>query len=438
MSERIMVAEDDPGLRMLLETLLEEQGFDVQTVPNGDALVRATREQLPDLLLVDIMMPEMDGLEAIRQLRLDTRTAHLPMLLLTALNNPDFAVRGFDSGADDYITKPFDNDVLVARIRANLRRAARASVNNPLTGLPGNQLINAEVDHRLQQHEAFALLYVDMNNFKAFNDAYGFARGDRVIRILAQLMVELRERHSDDDLFIGHIGGDDFVMIVPAAAAAAFAEELMAAFDDEVVSLYDEPDRTRGYLVGVDRWGTPRRFPIIGIAVGIVDTCRRAYSSFADLAGVAAEVKSRAKKQPHSSYAFDERNKHPHNRMATEERRGQSPLIAITVSTTDVQARWLKWSGTNGFRNLVYPALPTLEDLDADVPGLLLVDLRLPEAWLWLETMQQQNILVPIVALAPDPSEQPRALAMGAATCITVQTRPEVVSETLLHLLRLP
>src|SRR5688500_12609812 len=113
MAERILIADDDSTLRTLLETLLETHGYDVISVPNGDALVRTARESLPDLLLIDIMMPVMDGLEALRQLRHDTRTAHLPMLLLTAQATPQQAVIGFESGADDFISKPFNNELLV-------------------------------------------------------------------------------------------------------------------------------------------------------------------------------------------------------------------------------------------------------------------------------------------------------------------------------------
>jgi PleD family two-component response regulator len=213
MADRILVADDDPVLRMLLATVLERHGFEVITVPSGDALVRTARDIMPDLLLVDVMMPVMDGLEAIRQLRQDTRTSHLPMLLITAQSTSQQAVQGFESGADDYITKPFNNDLLVARVKANLRRAARMPVNNPLTGMPGNLLIAEEVNYRLRNKRPFALLWIDLDNFKSFNDAYGFGRGDRVLRLVGDLITQLKNERANDEDFIGHIGGDDFVMV---------------------------------------------------------------------------------------------------------------------------------------------------------------------------------------------------------------------------------
>src|SRR5690606_26709342 len=152
---------------------------------DGDQLVRMAQDTVPDLILVDLMMPLMDGFEAIRQLRNDTRTSHLPMIILTARSASSEVVVGFDSGADDYIVKPYDIDVLLARIRSHLRRAAKLPVRNPLTGLPGNVLLQAEIERQLTQRTPFSLIYIDLDNFKAFNDAYGFARGDRAIHMLA-------------------------------------------------------------------------------------------------------------------------------------------------------------------------------------------------------------------------------------------------------------
>src|SRR5215211_6720402 len=171
------------------------------------------QERVPDLVLIDLMMPQMDGYEAIRQLRNDTRTAHLPMLILTAKSTLDDVVTGFETGADDYITKPFNIPELLARIKGHLRRASQQPVRNPLTGLPGNVLLTEELKYRLKRPDRFAYLYVDLDNFKAFNDTYGPARGDRVIKLLAEVLVEQVQAHGSGNDFIGHIGGDDFAVL---------------------------------------------------------------------------------------------------------------------------------------------------------------------------------------------------------------------------------
>src|SRR6185436_13011794 len=237
---------------------------------NGDQAVRMAQERVPDLVLVDLMMPHLDGYEAIRQLRNDTRTAHLPMLILTAKSAPDDVVTGFETGADDYITKPFNIPELLARIKGHLRRAAQRPVRNPLTDLPGNILLTEELKYRLRQPDPFAFLYVDLDNFKAFNDTYGPARGDRVIKLLADVLVEQVKAHGTNDDFIGHIGGDDFAVLTSPPVLDALCRNIISAFDQRVRTLYDPDDLGRGYLQGIDRQGVPRRFPIIALSIGVV------------------------------------------------------------------------------------------------------------------------------------------------------------------------
>src|SRR5205085_6802701 len=196
MTKRILIADDEQAVRQLLDLVLRSQGYEVLTAQNGDQAVRMAQERVPDLVLMDLMMPHLDGYEAIRQLRNDTRTAHLPMLILTAKSTPDDVVTGFETGADDYITKPFNIPELLARIKGHLRRASQRPVRNPLTDLAGNTLLTEELKYRLKQAEPFAYLYADLDNFKAFNDTYGPARGDRVITLMADVLTEVVRLHG--------------------------------------------------------------------------------------------------------------------------------------------------------------------------------------------------------------------------------------------------
>ncbi len=439
MAERILIADDDPALRRLLETMFKMHEFDVVSVSNGDALVRTAREILPDLLLVDIMMPVMDGLEAIRQLRHDTRTAHIPMLLLTAHATPQQAVVGFESGADDYITKPFNNDLLVARVKANLRRAARRPVNNPLTGLPGNVLIEEEVAYRLRNDRPFALLWLDLDNFKSFNDAYGFARGDRVIRLLGDLILDLkRERNSDED-FAGHIGGDDFVIVTDPADAVEISKQVIERFDATVRNLYDPADLERRYLMGVDRFGTQRRFPLVSLSIGIVDTSRRQFASYDEVAVVAAEVKGFAKKAPGSSYAVDERRRSAAP-PPTAERRGQPRLVVITCGGKALCERLQGIAEQTGSRVKTYAAhtaniAPTV--LTAEAPDLVVLDATLPRAWQMLSELRASTPALPILMVVSGDGEDQRALEAGANAAVPHSVTAEQFVNNLAHLLRL-
>ncbi|HMQ35519.1 MAG TPA: response regulator, partial [Chloroflexaceae bacterium] len=289
--ERILVADDDPSLCLLLRETLQDAGYEVLIANDGDQLVRMAQDSPPDLLLIDLMMPLMDGFEAIRQLRNDTRTSHLPMIILTARSASSEVVVGFDSGADDYIVKPYDIDVLLARIRSHLRRANKLPVRNPLTGLPGNVLLQAELERQISHGTAFSLIYIDLDNFKAFNDAYGFARGDRAIHLLASVLAEVAPRED----FLGHIGGDDFAIIHYGGRAEELCQRIVAAFDARVRELYDAVDLQRGFLRGVDRHGVPRQFGLLSLSISVVSNQGHQFSSVDEISKVAAELKGAAK-----------------------------------------------------------------------------------------------------------------------------------------------
>jgi diguanylate cyclase (GGDEF)-like protein len=417
MAEQILVADDDPVLRMLLATVLERHGFEVITVPSGDALVRTARDIMPDLLLIDVMMPVMDGLEAIRQLRQDTRTSHLPMLLITAQSTSQQAVQGFESGADDYITKPFNNDLLVARIRANLRRAARMPVNNPLTGMPGNMLIAEEVNYRLRNQRPFALLWIDLDNFKSFNDAYGFGRGDRVLRLLGDQLTQLKQERSNDDDFIGHIGGDDFVVVTHPESAQEISERLIERFDAVIPELYDAEDIQRGYLTGFDRYGTPRRFPLVSLSIGIVDTSRREYDSYDQVSTVAAEVKSYAKKGSGSTFAFDERQRSLPTPVG--DRRGQPPLVVIAGKDQDLYQRIHQAVKRVGCREKQYDPDVTTTAILEEKPELVVLEAISAHSWELLDQLNEDpSKILPTVMVVSTPGDDERAIAAGASAAV--------------------
>jgi diguanylate cyclase (GGDEF)-like protein len=207
------------------------------------------------------MMPRMDGLTALHRLRSQATTASIPIILLTARGLPEDRVRGLELGADDYITKPFDITELAARVRAVLRRTQAARDLSPLTGLPGNFKITAEIEAAIQEGREFALVHGDLDNFKAFNDHYGFMRGDEVIRFCGNCFTQAGTSLGIDNTFVGHIGGDDFVAMIPPAMAESFCKEVIERFDDGILDLYDTADALRGYIEVIDRRGEALRLP---------------------------------------------------------------------------------------------------------------------------------------------------------------------------------
>lgn len=436
MAERILIADDDPSLRQLLQTILEEHGFDVIAVPSGEALVRAATSQQPDLLLIDVMMPLMDGLEAVRQLRNDTRTSHLPMLMLTARTTPGEMVIGFESGADDYVPKPFDPDALIARIKANLRRQARIPSLNPLTQLPGNITIADEVERRIQEQEIFALCWIDFDNFKALNDAYGFARGDRVIKLLATILLDLQEQYGDGETFIGHIGGDDFIAMTTPAHAEVLCKGLIARFDHDVRAFYDPADVQRGYLRGVDRFGMPRRFPIVTVSIGVVTNEQRTFGTYDEVSTMATEMKSFAKKLAGSAYAINERVVDMPVAPA-EERRGQ-PLSIVVVSPDPLLSDALQPMLADGrCRYHAFSDVPLLDDILDLLPDLVTLNVADVRCWPMAVALRESKPALPLIIASPHSEDETRAYLCGAYAFIAEPFPPEYYRACVAQLLRL-
>jgi diguanylate cyclase (GGDEF)-like protein len=229
--------------------------------------------------------------------------------MLTARGLSADKLEGFSVGADDYIVKPFDTPELLARIRGVLRRSKEMRAQSPLTGLPGNVRIEAEIDARVKAGGSFAILYADIDNFKSYNDHYGFMRGDGVIQWAARLIQEVALGAGRSDVFVGHVGGDDFVIVCLAEEAEDLADKIIERFDREAPELYDAEDRERGSIEVPNRMGQVQSFPFITISIGIATTARRSFTHYAEAVTVASEMKSFTKGTPGSSWAVDRRTR---------------------------------------------------------------------------------------------------------------------------------
>jgi diguanylate cyclase (GGDEF)-like protein len=307
MSERILVADDDPDIRKFIEVTLNLEGFDLISAADGEEAFVQAVEDPPDLVLLDVMMPKLDGFEVCRRLRADPRTSNISVILLTAKSLTADRVVGLTAGADDYIIKPFDPIELVARVKSTLRRARTMRDVNPLTGLPGNIAILRELQARIEKGAVFALMHVDLDNFKAFNDYYGFMRGDEAIKLTARLLQEATLRFDIEESFIGHIGGDDFAVLCSAVAAEAIAKETISRFDATIAELYDPEDRAKGHITTADRRDEIHQFPIMTVSIGIATNSHREIGSHWEASEIATEMKQFAKRESTSHYSIDRR-----------------------------------------------------------------------------------------------------------------------------------
>lgn len=308
MSDKILVVDDDPDIVRVIQVNLELEGFAVTTASDGQEALDKAYDDPPDLVLLDIMMPRMDGMTALQRMRSHPALASTSVVLLTARGLTVDRVRGLETGADDYITKPFDVVEMVARVKAVLRRTKSARDTSPLTGLPGNFRISTEIEARIASGDDFALIYCDLDNFKAFNDHYGFMRGDQVIRFSADMLQKAIEDVADRNPFVGHIGGDDFLVLTDAENAEPYCKAVIDRFDDGILEFYDTADALRGYIEVVDRRGERFAFPVASISMGVVSTLHRPIASQWEASATAVEMKEFAKKQHGSSYRIDRRS----------------------------------------------------------------------------------------------------------------------------------
>ena len=307
MSERILVVDDDPDILQFVRLNLELDGFAVELAGGGREALEKAAEAPPDLMLLDVMMPEIDGLTVLRRLRSDPTTANIPVIVLTARSLAEDRVKGLDLGADDYITKPFDLEELIARVRTVLRRSQQMRDLSPLTGLPGNFRITGRLEEYLDAGEMVAVVHADLDNFKAFNDHYGFLRGDTVIKFTARTLLAAAEAVEDPIGFVGHVGGDDFVAIVHADNAVPFCEDIIGRFDDGILDYYDTADALQGYIEVTDRRGERHAFPMCSLSMGVATSEHRRLTSEWEASSIASEMKEVAKRTPGTNYQIDRR-----------------------------------------------------------------------------------------------------------------------------------
>jgi diguanylate cyclase (GGDEF)-like protein len=306
MPESILVVDDDPDIARFVEVNLRSAGYEVSVAGDGEEALERATEIRPDLVLLDVMMPRLDGFEVAQRLRKNPQTANMSIIMLTAKALSSDKVTGLQSGADDYIIKPFDPIELLARVKGTLRRAKEMRNLSPLTGLPGNIRIQEEIERQVRENRPFAVLYVDLDNFKTYNDKYGFVRGDRLIQGTAR-MIQDAVMANDLDAFIGHVGGDDFVAVVRPEIAEDVAKLVCERFDTDRSLYYEDEDLERGFVRMEDRKGVEQDIPLVSVSVGIATTSKRAFAHYGEAVAVATEMKQFAKRDGGSSYAVDRR-----------------------------------------------------------------------------------------------------------------------------------
>ncbi|MDW8327684.1 MAG: response regulator [Anaerolineales bacterium] len=290
---RILVVEDDFDISNMLRIYFGGQGFEVSVAQRGSEALEMTRKGLPNLILLDIMLPDMDGYSVCRELRTTTRTSHVPIIFLTQRDERSDKIEGLTLGADDYITKPFDIEELKLRVQNSIARQERENSLDPRTGLPSGRLIEDQL-RKIIREPNWALLDCSLRYFDRFRDVYGFIAGDEALRFTAMLIGEVVDELGTTNDFVGHPGGDNFIIITVADRAAAIRDRLKARFAEEIVTHYNFIDRERGYILAKDiRSGEEKeiRVPLMRLAIGIVTPETRPFSDIREITELAAEAR---------------------------------------------------------------------------------------------------------------------------------------------------
>lgn len=306
----ILVVDDEPSVREIITFGLETEGYIVHIASDGVEAIEKALSVQPDLIILDIMMPMMDGLQVAKVVRGNFRTSYIPIIMLSAKGDISDKTSGLEVGADDYITKPFNRDELIARIEMVLRRTKEHKDRNPLTGLPGNISIKNKIELYLEESKMVTIMYIDIDNFKAFNDYYGYARGDEIIKSLSKLILSAEEKFGSSDDLVGHIGGDDFVIVTESSQVKELAQYLLVEFEDISRKHYDNEDLERGYIEIEDRINQLTRQNVgLTLTIALVENWKGRYEEYLEVSDVATDLKKFGKSQGGNRYVVDKRYK---------------------------------------------------------------------------------------------------------------------------------
>jgi DNA-binding response OmpR family regulator len=290
---RILVVEDDFDISNMLRIYFGGQGYEVQVAPRGGDALNATKRQLPNLILLDIMLPDMNGYDVCRELRTTSRTSHIPIIFLTQKDERSDRITGLELGADDYIIKPFDIEELKLRVQNALAAANRQTQIDSKSNLPSGRLIEDHLRALMQSQRAWTYIDLKINNFDAFTDIYGFVAGDEVLRFVALLVGEVIESHGTADDYAGHPGRDNFIVITHADDTESFKENVVNLFNEQVKQHYSFIDRERGYVLVPDPVYGEKQVPLMSLSVGSVSTLTNRFSDIREITELAAEDRRR-------------------------------------------------------------------------------------------------------------------------------------------------
>ena len=287
---RLLVVEDDIDIGNMLKIYFSGMDFEVDVAVRGSEALEKTKQVLPQLIVLDIMLPDIDGYEVCRNLRTNMRTSHIPVIFLTQRDERSDKLQGLELGADDYITKPFDIEELKLRVQGAIKRSERESLTDPRSGRPAGRLIEDQL-RRIIREKGWALLDTGINHFDPFKNVYGFVAGDDVLRFTSMLIGEVVDEVGTTSDFIGHAGGDNFIIITTEEKAEPMKARLKERFDTEVLTHYNFMDRQQGFIQSPVSGETIVKAPFMTMAVGVVSSSQNSFADIREITELSAEAR---------------------------------------------------------------------------------------------------------------------------------------------------
>ncbi|WP_420644552.1 response regulator [Candidatus Leptofilum sp.] len=283
---RILIVEDDFDISNMLRIFFTGQGYHVDVAARGNDALELCRKKLPDLIVLDIMLPDMNGYEVCKVMRTTTRTSHIPIIFLTQKDERSDRIAGLELGADDYITKPFDIEELKLRVRTAINTYKRHNMTDPITGLPSSRLIEDQL-RNLMRTKDWTYLQIGIDHIEPFSDEYGFLARDEVLRFTTLLLNEVDDEHGTLDDFVGHATSNTFVLVTKAENVTSIVSELRQQFDEGILAHYSFIDREQGGIMQPDG----NLVPLMKLSIGIVSDKAQRFSDIREITETAAEMR---------------------------------------------------------------------------------------------------------------------------------------------------
>ena len=287
---RLLVVEDDVDIGNMLKIYFSGMDFDVDVAVRGSDALEKTKQSLPHLIVLDIMLPDIDGYEVCRNLRTNMRTSHIPVIFLTQKDERSDKLQGLELGADDYITKPFDIEELKLRVQGAIKRSERESLTDPRSGRPAGRLIEEQL-RRIIREKGWALLDAGISHFEPFKDVYGFVAGDDVLRFTSLILGEVVDELGNSSDFIGHAGGDNYIILTTEEKAEGIRSRLKERFNQEVQTHYNFIDRQQGFVQTPASDGTTVKVPFMTMAIGVVSPSQHSFADIREITELSAEAR---------------------------------------------------------------------------------------------------------------------------------------------------